>query len=214
MKKTGPKTKTKAVSHQDIARHCNTNRERVRLALQNDPRIPEDETARIQEAAQFLGYQHTFHPDQHHNSTLTQDKADAVIDGIFQNKSLATIAQNTGLTETTAFKLIRGVKVPVDYPEGPNAADAWRDDVISFMEIALWKGSKRLAMSGMDEIDARTLPISCAVVLDKLNVLKGQPQSIHASLSLTMSHKELISELRPKRDATVNDEHVPEAIVQ
>lgn len=210
MKKTGPKTKTKQVSHNDIAKHAGTHRNRVTWALAGDPRVPEDEAERIRESAAFLGYKHTEHPDQHHNSTLTQDKADAVIEGVFHNHSLAQVAANTGLTETTAFKLIRGVKVPVDYPEGPGAAEQWRDDVISFMEIALWKGTKRLAINGMDEIDARTLPISVAVVLDKLNVLKGQPQSIHASLSLTMSHKELISELKPKREISVNEEQAPE----
>lgn len=210
MKKLGPKTKAKAVSLQDVARHCHSNKDRVSWALAGDPRVPEDEAERIRQSAEFLGYKHTLHPDQHFNSNLDQDKADAVIDGIFQNQSLQQISSNTGLSETTAFKLIRGVKVPVDYPEGPNAAEKWRDDVISFMEIALWKGTKRLAISGMDEIDARTLPISTAVVLDKLNVLKGQPQSIHASLSLTMNHKELMNELRPKQAVQINDEHVPE----
>ena len=132
--------------------------------------------------------------------------------GILENKPLATIAADSQLTEHTAFKLIRGVKVPKDYPE---TEEAWRTDVISFMEIAIWKGTKRLAENGMDEIDSRTVPVSVAILTDKLAVTKGQPTSIHASLSLTANHRDLMKELGTKGQQDVvevetNAEVLPE----
>jgi hypothetical protein len=53
------------------------------------------------------------------------------------------------------------------------------------------------------------------VAIDKLNTLKGQPTSIHASLSLTASHRDLMKELGTKgqQDAVeveTNAEVLPE----
>lgn len=202
----------KKVSLAKIAKELGTHRDRITWALNDDPRVPDDERQRIKDHVEQSGYVHTHHPDQHHNDKLTQDIADQVVEGVFQNKSLATIAAETGLTNGTAFKLIRGVKVPQDYPE---TEDGWRNDVISFMEIAIWKGTKRLAISGMDEIDARTAPISVAILTDKLGIMKGQPTSIHASVTLTASHRDLMKELGSKSgaqaiDVETNAEVMPE----
>lgn len=202
----------KGVSMATIAEELGTHRERVSRALKDDPKIPEDERQRIKDYVAESGWTKTHHPDQHHNDKLTQERADLVVDGIFQNKPLATIAAETGLTNATAFKLIRGVKVPADYPE---TEEAWRSDVISFMEIAIWKGTKRLAINGMDEIDARSAPISVAILTDKLGIMKGQPTSIHASITLTANHRDLMKELGTKAgnqvvDVETNAEVLPE----
>jgi hypothetical protein len=200
---------SKEVSQVKIAELAHTDRNMVSWALRDDPRCPPALTQKIKDIAQGLGYQTTLHPDQHPNSKLTQEIADTVVDGVFTNQPLAKIASDTGLCEQTAFKLIRGVKVPKDYPE---TEDAWRQDVIGFMEVALWKGTRRLAETAMDEIDARTLPISVAVVTDKLGLLKGQPTSIHASLTLTASHKDLMKELgvKGRTEVETNAEVLPE----
>lgn len=192
----------KKVSLAKIAKELGTHRDRITWALNDDPRVPDDERQRIKDYVAESGYVHTYHPDQHHNDKLTQERADLVVDGIFQNKPLATIAAETGLTNATAFKLIRGVKVPSDYPE---TEEAWRSDVISFMEIAIWKGTKRLAINGMDEIDARSAPISVAILTDKLGIMKGQPTSIHASITLTANHRDLMKELGTKAGSQVVD---------
>jgi hypothetical protein len=207
-----PKNLGKDVSLRKLAEELGTHRNRITWALKDDPRVPEEEREKIKTLCKERGYTFTNHPDQHHNDKLTQDRADVIVAGILENKPLATIAANSQLTEHTAFKLIRGVKVPKDYPE---TEEAWRTDVISFMEIAIWKGTKRLAENGMDEIDSRTVPVSVAILTDKLAVTKGQPTSIHASLSLTANHRDLMKELGTKGQQDVvevetNAEVLPE----
>jgi S-adenosylmethionine synthetase len=211
-KPTKDKNLGKDTSLAKIAKELGVDRNKISWALKDDPRVPEDERQRIKDHVAQTGYVATFHPDQHHNDKLTQERADLVVDGIFKNTPLATIAAETGLANGTAFKLIRGVKVPADYPE---TEDAWRNDVISFMEIAIWKGTKRLAINGMDEIDARTVPIATAILTDKLGIMKGQPTSIHATLSLTANHRDLMKELGAKNgtqaaDVETNAEVMPE----
>lgn len=204
---------TKAVSQTTLAKLANTDRNMVSLALRDDPRCPPALRDKIKALAQEHNYQVSNHPNQHHNSKLTQEIADTVVEGVLTNQSLAKIADQTGLTEGTTFKLIRGVKVPKDYPENE---ENWRQDVTGFLEVAIWKGTRRLADTAIEEIDARTLPISLAVAIDKLNTLKGQPTSIHASLTVTTTHRDLIKELKggSKPDAIdveTNEEVMPEA---
>jgi hypothetical protein len=203
----------KAVSQAKLATLAGTDRNMVSWALRDDPRCPPALRDKVKALANEHGYQLTHHPDQHHNDKLTQERADAVVEGVLTNKSLATIAADTGLTNATAYKLIRGVKVPQDYPE---TEDGWKNDVISFMEVAIWKGTKRLAQTGMDEIDSRTVPISVAILTDKLGIMKGQPTSIHASLTVTTTHRDLMKELKggSKSDAIeveTNEEVMPDA---
>lgn len=189
--------------------HCHRNM--VGWALRDDKRCPPALAEKIKALAAEHNYSVTLHPDQHHNSKLTQEIADTVVDGVLTNKSLAAISKATGLTEGTTFKLIRGVKVPAAYPENE---EGWRSDVIGFLEVAIWKGTRRLAETAMDEIDSRTLPVSIAVSLDKLSTLKGQPTSIHASLSLTANHRDLMKELvgtkKPAVECETNAEVLPE----
>lgn len=195
-------TRGKDVSLAKIAKELGTYRNRVSWALKDDPRIPEEERQRIKDYVAQSGYVERHHPDQHHNSKLNQERADIVVAGVLANKSLSTIAADAQLEEHTAFRLVRGVKVPKDYPTNE---EEWRSDVVSFLEIAIWKGTKRLAINGMDEIDSRTVPISVAICTDKLATLKGQPTSIHASVTLTASHRDLMKELSAKPGAQVVD---------
>lgn len=204
---------TKAVSQKTLAKLANTDRNMVSWALRDDPRCPKALADKIKALAEEHDYKVTNHPGQHFNSKLTQEIADSVVEGVLENKSLATIADETGLCQGTAFKLVRGVKVPQDYPENE---DNWRQDVTGFLEVAIWKGTRRLADTAIEEIDARTLPISLAVAIDKLNTLKGQPTSIHASLTVTTTHRDLMKELGTKQggptvDVETNAEVMPDA---
>lgn len=203
---------TKAVSQNTLAKLANTDRNMVSYALRDDPRCPKALADKIKALAEEHDYKVTNHPGQHHNSKLTQEIADSVVEGVLENKSLATIASETGLCQGTAFKLVRGVKVPQDYPENE---DNWRQDVTGFLEVAIWKGTRRLADTAIEEIDSRTLPISLAVAIDKLNTLKGQPTSIHASLTVTTTHRDLMKELGTKQggptvDVETNAEVMPD----
>ncbi len=200
-----PGKKTRA-SLNDVAAKAGTHRDRVAAALRDDPKIPHEFKEKVQQAAVDVGYVKPL-TNQHPNSKLNQDKADKIIEGIIANKPLATIASETGLSEHTTFKYIRGVKVPVDYPD--NEED-WRKDVIGFLEVALWKGTRRLAQESMAFIDDRSLPVSVAVLTDKLATIKGQPTSIHLAMTASVNHRDLMRDLKERDVTPVNDEQIPD----
>ena len=199
--------KEKKPSIEDVAKASGVNYLYTQRVLSGNTEIPQATQEKVFNAVKKLGYVKSHHPNQHFNNQLTQEKADAVVAGILENKSLESIAADTGLSPTTAFKLIRGVKVPTDYPE--NEED-WRKDVTGFLEVAIWKGTKRLAESSINLIDDRGLPIAIAVLTDKLSVIKGQPTSIHLSMTASVNHRELMADLRDRNVTTVNEEQIPD----
>ena len=200
-----PGKKTR-VSLNDVAAKAGTDRNRVTWALRDDPKLSQEFKDKVRKAAEDVGY---IKPpeNQHPNSKLDQEKADQIVEGILQNKSLAEISASTGLNPTTAFKYIRGVKVPSDYPD--NEED-WRKDVTGFMEVAIWKGTKRLAEDSMSFIDDRSLPVAVAVLTDKLATIKGQPTSIHLAMTASVSHRDLMKDLKERDVTPVNDEQLPD----
>jgi len=202
-----PGKKTR-VSLNDVASKAGTDRNRVTWALRDDPKLSQEFKDKVRKAAEDVGY---IKPpeNQHFNSKLDQEKADQIVEGILQNKPLAQISKETGLSEHTAFKYIRGVKVPSDYPE--NEED-WRKDVTGFMEVAIWKGTKRLAEDSMTFIDDRSLPVAVAVLTDKLATIKGQPTSIHLAMTASVNHRDLMKDLKERDVTPVNDEQLPDAV--
>ena len=202
-----PGKKDKKPSIEDVAKAAGVNYLYTQRVLSGNTEIPQATQEKVFNAVKELGYVKSHHPNQHFNNKLTQEKADVVVAGILENKSLESIAANTGLSPTTAFKLIRGVKVPTDYPE--NEED-WRKDVTGFLEVAIWKGTKRLAESSINLIDDRGLPVAIAVLTDKLSVIKGQPTSIHLSMTASVNHRELMADLRDRNVTTVNEEQIPD----
>jgi hypothetical protein len=201
------KKKDKKPSIEDVAKASGVNYLYTQRVLSGNTEIPQATQEKVFNAVKELGYVKSHHPNQHFNDKLTQEKADAVVAGILENKSLESIAADTGLSPTTAFKLIRGVKVPTDYPENE---DDWRKDVTGFLEVAIWKGTKRLAESSINLIDDRGLPVAIAVLTDKLSVIKGQPTSIHLSMTASVNHRDLMADLRDRNVTTVNEEHIPD----
>lgn len=202
-----PGKKDKKPSIEDVAKAAGVNYLYTQRVLSGNTEIPQATQEKVFNAVKELGYVKSHHPNQHFNNKLTQEKADVVVAGILENKSLESIAADTGLSPTTAFKLIRGVKVPTDYPE--NEED-WRKDVTGFLEVAIWKGTKRLAESSINLIDDRGLPVAIAVLTDKLSVIKGQPTSIHLSMTASVNHRDLMADLRERNVTTVNDEQIPD----
>jgi transcriptional regulator with XRE-family HTH domain len=197
------------VSQRTIAEASGVNEVYVNRILKGIRSYPEETIEKVLKTAEKLGYKKTENPNQHFNSTLTQEKADAIVEGVIHNKSLQTISQEAGLTEGATFKYIRGVKVPIDYPE---TEEEWRKDVTGFMEVAIWKGTKRLAETSINYIDDRTLPIAIGVTLDKLSTLKGQPTSIHLAMTASVSHRDLMKDLKERDVTPVNDEQLPDAV--
>jgi LacI family transcriptional regulator len=199
----------KRPSLKDVGAAAGVNRQYAQRVLSGATNVPEEIKEKVLKAANDLGYTKTEHPSQHFNSKLTQERADAVIEGIIKNDSLQKISEATGLSPHTAFKLIRGVKVPVDYPE---TEEEWRKDVTGFLEVAIWKGTKRLAESSIMLIDDRTLPVSVAVLTDKLAVIRGQPTSIHLAMTASVNHRDLMKDLKERDVTPVNDEQLPDAV--
>ena len=203
-----PGKKEKKPSLNDVALKAGTDRNRVAAALRNDPDLPKEFKDKVKKAVKAVGYVKP-PPNQHPNSKLDQEKADAIVDGMIQNKSITTIAQEVGLDTHTTSKYIRGVKVPKDYPD--NEED-WRKDVVGFLEVAIWKGTKRLAEESMQFIDDRSLPVAVAVLTDKLAATKGQPTSIHLAMTASVSHRDLMKDMKERNVTTVNDEQTPDLI--
>jgi len=201
--------KDKKPSLNDVAHTSGVNYVYTQRILAGSTKYPKETQDKVFKAAEEIGYIKTHHPNQHFNDKLTQEKADIVVEGILQNKSLESIAADTGLSTATAFKLIRGVKVPTDYPENE---DDWRKDVTGFLEIAIWKGTKRLAESSINLIDDRNLPIAVAVLTDKLSVIKGQPTSIHLNMTASVSHRDLMKDLKDRDVTPVNDEQTHDLV--
>ena len=199
----------KRPSLEDVAKAAGVNYLYTQRVLSGNTEIPQATQEKVFNAVKELGYVKTQHPGQHFNNKLTQEKADAVVAGILENKSIDKIAEETGLGTTTTFKLIRGVKVPVDYPE--NEED-WRKDVTGFLEVAIWKGTKRLAESSINLIDDRGLPVAVAVLTDKLAVIKGQPTSIHLAMTASVNHRDLMKDLKERDVTPVNDEQTPDLV--
>jgi len=199
----------KKPSLHDVAQVAGVYPHHAQFVLSGKGKVPAGVKEKVIKAAKEIGYVKTNHPNQHSNEKLTQDKADIVFAGIIENKSLDSIAADTGLSPTTAFKLIRGVKVPTDYPDNE---DDWRKDVTGFLEVAIWKGTKRLAESSINLIDDRSLPVAVAVLTDKLSVIKGQPTSIHLSMTASVNHRDLMADLRDRNTITVNDEQTPDVV--
>ena len=199
----------KRPSIEDVAKAAGVNYLYTQRVLAGNTEIPQATQEKVFNAAKEIGYVKTNHPNQHFNNKLTQEKADAVVQGILENKSLEKIAEATGLSQATAFKLIRGVKVPVDYPENE---DDWRKDVTGFLEVAIWKGTKRLAESSINLIDDRGLPVAVAVLTDKLSVIKGQPTSIHLAMTASVNHRDLMKDLKERNVTPVNDEQIPDLV--
>ena len=203
-----PVKKDKKPSLNDVALKAGTDRNRVAAALRDDPDLPKAFKDKVKKAVEAVGYVKP-PPNQHPNSKLDQEKADAIVDGIVQNKSITTIANEVKLDTETASKYIRGVKVPKDYPD--NEED-WRKDVTGFLEVAIWKGTKRLAENSMHFIDDRSLPVAVAVLVDKLAATKGQPTSIHLNMTASVSHRDLMADLKDRDVTPVNDEQTHDLV--
>ena len=134
-------------------------------------------------------------------SLLTQDAAEAIVEGTLQGKSLASISAASGLNQPAVLRHIRGVKVPEDYPTNE---EEWRSDVLSFLRIGIWKGTKRMADTGMEELPSANVPVSVAILIDKHALMSGSPTSLSLTAHVTLKASDLQERLaRLKTTLTV-----------
>jgi len=191
----------KAVSQLTIAKALGIDRKKVSWGLTNDARLPAEECQRIQRKADEMGYKRPI-AGIHHNSALTPETASSVVEGVFLGEGTKDISTRIGVAPDTARKFIRGIEVPADYPE---TEDEWRSQVVHFMEVALWKGTRRLATTAMDDLQPQQIPISSAILVDKLSLMKGQPTSFSVQVHQTINHREFLDELKGAKQAQVVD---------
>lgn len=90
------------------------------------------------------------------------------------------------------FRSIVGSMLPKGYPM---TEEDWRVDITGMMEVALWKGCKRLAEE-MDEVDLKLLGGMVGTLGDRLMVHKGQPTSIQQVQVVKVNHKEMMESIR------------------
>ena len=125
----------------------------------------------------------------HHNTTLEEDALEKLVDADLTGKSLSSLKNGMCVDSNIKNrKLIRHVLVPDDYPEND---EDWRKDVIQFLQIAAWKGSKRLSSTGMDEMPAYNVPVSTGIILDKIQLMTGQPTSMSLQIHTKVSREDL-----------------------
>jgi len=133
----------------------------------------------------------------HHNASLDEDAIDKLVDADLTGKSISSLKNGLSLgTNQANRKLIRHVEVPDDYPEND---DDWRKDVIQFLQIAAWKGSKRLAGNGMDEMPAYNVPVSTGILIDKIQVMTGQPTSMSLQIHTSMNHSDIAKRIQESK---------------
>ena len=138
---------------------------------------------------------------QHAASHLTMAKADKVVEGVFNNDPLGKIAAAVGMSEGAAFKLVHNVKVPADYPTNQ---EEWQEQTKQFLQIAIWKGTRKLAME-MDDIDVDRLSVATAICVDKLALMSGQATSVALHLSATLNPGAVLDRLKSAATAKPTD---------
>lgn len=138
-------------------------------------------------------------PALHHNSKMTMEDAVAMTTGELKGMSMQEIGDESGVQRLTVRARFKGIEVPECYPE---TKEEWLSDVTKFMEIAVWKGSRRMAMTEMDMLDGHRLPISIAILTDKVSLLNGNPTSLAVVQHQTVNHSDVLSRMKQARAAS------------
>jgi len=145
-------------------------------------------------------------PAPHHNSKMTMDEAVAMTTGELMGMSQREIGEASGVNRLTVRARFKGIEVPECYPE---TQEEWKQDVIKFMEIAVWKGSRRMAMTDMDAMEDHRIPVSVAILTDKLSLLTGNPTSLAVVQHHTVNHNQLHDRMKQAREASTATDFRP-----
>ena len=135
-------------------------------------------------------------PAAHFNSTITDQQADDIVVGQLIGESQTQIAAHSGaLPGSTAIRM-RGIQVPDDFPDSHDGVMA---DVLTFLDVALWKGTRRLAQEVMEIMKPESLPVSVAVLVDKVSMLRGQPTSFAIVQHQSVDHRAMVDRMKQAR---------------
>jgi hypothetical protein len=155
----------------------------------------------------------------HHNSKASQHIADVVVDGFLNQRDHPTIAKASGTSVETMRKYYKHIELPLGYPDND---DDWREDVKQFMQVAIWKGTKRLAETGMDLMPLDKICVGTAILVDKHSLMQGNPTSFSVSATMQIDQKALLdrissgnsigASLRSKRPTSDSPQNNPNAI--
>jgi hypothetical protein len=140
----------------------------------------------------------------HHNATIDLDDLTTIAEGIVAGDTNETVAAkiNTSLAAVSVHhKKFKEVELPLYFPE---TVDEWRNDVIKFMQIAVWKGTQRLAMQGIDEMDVRNVPVAVGIISDKLNGYMGNPTSVAVIQHQVVRHDSIADRLKAAKEAPID----------
>lgn len=132
-------------------------------------------------------------PAAHFNSTMTDSQAEAIVIGQLTGQTQCEIARKSGASQVTTSLRMRNIQVPDDFPE---THEGVMNDVLLFLDVAMWKGVKRLAQEVMETIKPEGLPVATAVVIDKVSMLRGQPTSYAIVQHQSIDHRGMMDRIK------------------
>lgn len=132
----------------------------------------------------------------HHNSKVDDDALADIAYGHLLGHSDANIAATLGVHRTTVLRKLRSIELPEWFPEPGDVSQCIND----LYDIALLKGLYRLAHSGMDLMDLKTLPVSIGICTDKRQMLNGQPTSMSLNIHTKVSREDLESRYKQMKE--------------
>lgn len=136
----------------------------------------------------------------HHNTAIDNDDLVDIAEGILVGDTNEVVASKIGSTAqaiTHKFKEFKEIELPLYFPE---TVDEWRNDVIKFMQIAVWKGAQRLARNGMDDMDLRNIPVAVGIISDKLSGYMGNPTSVSVIQHQVINHSDIMDRLKQAKE--------------
>lgn len=136
----------------------------------------------------------------HHNAEIDLDDLTTIAEGIVAGDTNEVVAQRAGYTPASIsqqHKKFKEIELPLYFPE---SVDEWRNDVIKFMQIAVWKGTRRLASQGVDEMDVRNLSVCVGIISDKLSGYMGNPTSVSVVQHQVIHHDAIMDRLKQAKE--------------
>lgn len=126
-----------------------------------------------------------------------QAQADQIFDSIMKGEGAQVMGKKAGVPAGS----IHDYKLMVDLPVGyPKDEEGWNQSVKHLMEVAIWKGAKRMAEGGIDTLELKSIPFTMAVFVDKLLLIRGQPTSIQHIQSVTLTHRDLLKNIKEAKN--------------
>lgn len=138
----------------------------------------------------------------HFNDRTSLDDLTEMAEGIMLGDTNETISAKVAKTPSAVsqkFKDFKEVELPLYFPE---TVDEWRNDVIKFMQIALWKGVRRMANS-IETIDERGVPVAVGIISDKLNGYMGNPTSVSVIQHQVINHADIMERLKQAKEKPI-----------